>query len=369
MKKRRKKMKKVVVALFLAFLVLWTFASGSWAETCPSGIGCDSGILNLPCDPVTVTHGPWLGGTNSTLDITLSNVPSGFDATDGTTYTGWCIEDNLKPDLNAPLLVDSTCDQVDLPSSYQGIPWDKVNYLLNHKIGTSLDVQNALYYVAGADSAATPPPNANVQAMIDNANANGDGFLAGPGQVTAVVIFADGIGKFGAAPDDNQDTIIEVPIPSDVCGNGIVGNTPGETYDPPGSPAGASGNLCRSDCTDCGDGTLDTGESCDDGNNVSGDGCEPDCTQVCDDRKTNFTISLTPKEKFVVEKYRAYTHASSTMSPLMPTTISLIGTLRLAFSPARFESTVSPPQQGTCILMTVRVLIFASSMRAWSLAR
>jgi cysteine-rich repeat protein len=73
---------------------------------------------------------------------------------------------------------------------------------------------------------------------------------------------------------------------------------PGETCDPPGSNAGLP-NECRANCTFCGDGTLDTGESCDDGNNVSGDGCEADCTLVCDDRKTDFTISLTPKEKFV----------------------------------------------------------------------
>ncbi len=82
------------------------------------------------------------------------------------------------------------------------------------------------------------------------------------------------------------------------CGDGIVGNTPGETCDPPGSNAGLP-NECRPDCTFCGDGTLDTGESCDDGNNISGDGCEADCTLVCEDRKTDFTISLTPKEKFV----------------------------------------------------------------------
>jgi cysteine-rich repeat protein len=62
------------------------------------------------------------------------------------------------------------------------------------------------------------------------------------------------------------------------CGDGIVGNTPGETCDPPGSTAGASGNTCRADCTVCGDNIVNDGEQCDDGNNVSGDGCENDCT-------------------------------------------------------------------------------------------
>lgn len=41
----------------------------------------------------------------------------------------------------------------------------------------------------------------------------------------------------------------------------------------------ASPSLCRTDCTipRCGDGILDGGEVCDDGNNVDGDGCSSDC--------------------------------------------------------------------------------------------
>jgi cysteine-rich repeat protein len=38
-------------------------------------------------------------------------------------------------------------------------------------------------------------------------------------------------------------------------------------------------DACRSDCTlaGCGDGVVDTGESCDDGNTVAGDGCNSSC--------------------------------------------------------------------------------------------
>jgi len=41
----------------------------------------------------------------------------------------------------------------------------------------------------------------------------------------------------------------------------------------------ASPSLCRTDCTipRCGDGILDGGEVCDDGNNLDGDGCSGDC--------------------------------------------------------------------------------------------
>jgi cysteine-rich repeat protein len=60
-----------------------------------------------------------------------------------------------------------------------------------------------------------------------------------------------------------------------VCGNGIVED--GEACD--------DGNLVNNDgCTNlcmlpaCGDWLVQPGESCDDGNNVDGDGCESDCT-------------------------------------------------------------------------------------------
>ena len=61
------------------------------------------------------------------------------------------------------------------------------------------------------------------------------------------------------------------------CGDGIVGNFPGETCDPPGSNAGQP-NECRANCTYCGDGILDAGEQCDDHNNTNGDSCSSTCT-------------------------------------------------------------------------------------------
>lgn len=62
------------------------------------------------------------------------------------------------------------------------------------------------------------------------------------------------------------------------CGDAIL--DPGESCDPPGSPAGAHLNPCRGDCSVCGDGIVQggDGEQCDDGNTINGDGCNNDCT-------------------------------------------------------------------------------------------
>ena len=64
-----------------------------------------------------------------------------------------------------------------------------------------------------------------------------------------------------------------------VCGDGLV--DPGEQCDDGNV---ASGDGCSSSCTRenvqpvCGDGHIDAGEQCDDGNMMSGDGCSAMCT-------------------------------------------------------------------------------------------
>jgi hypothetical protein len=295
------------------------------------GVAFAMGLLNLPPTPVAVTYSPWLGGTSSTLDITLSGVPSGYDVSDGT-YVGWCLEnDYLEDPPNGELyrLVDSTDDPAHFPSpceNYDKIPWDLVNYLLNHKAvsATAWDVQIALQTVAGTDAGAYAPLPPLAQAMVDDANSNGHGFLPGPGNVVAVAICADGI-DVGTPFGLWQDDVIEVPFvpvtatptatvtatvtatptatptPTStptppVCGNGVV--EPGETCDPPGSIAGQNGNRCRADCTVCGDGIVQPPESCDDGNSaqcdpvhpqkpVQGDSCNNQCAGlICKDPST-----------------------------------------------------------------------------------
>ena len=59
-----------------------------------------------------------------------------------------------------------------------------------------------------------------------------------------------------------------------VCGNGVV--DPGEECDDGNT---TSNDGCSAECQDekCGDGTLDVDEECDDGNTTNGDGCSADC--------------------------------------------------------------------------------------------
>lgn len=166
-----------------------------------------AGLLTLPPGQVSATHGPWNAGTmGSTIDVTLSGIIGDFDVEDGA-YPGWCIEDNHMDNFPPGqfTLFDST-DASSLPATYQPVPWDKVNYLLNHRNGSVEDVQVALWLLTGTYNG-TFPLTAAAQAMFDDANANGSGFAPGPDQVVAVILYGDGLGDYGY-----QDTLIEVPL-------------------------------------------------------------------------------------------------------------------------------------------------------------
>lgn len=167
------------------------------------------GVLNLPNTPVTATQA-WVGagGVDSTVNVTLSDVPGGFDVMNGL-YPGWCMEDNHRP--NAPAgsqvtLYDSTDAAVNLPASYQGVPWEQVNWVLNHKQGTVADVQVAIWTVVGYFDNTFPPTVAS-DAMVADAIANAAGYIPGDGDLVAVLLFNDGIG-----PDGFQDTLMEVEL-------------------------------------------------------------------------------------------------------------------------------------------------------------
>jgi len=67
---------------------------------------------------------------------------------------------------------------------------------------------------------------------------------------------------------------------SPVCGDLVTDLGHGEQCDWGPDNSDTTPDACRTDClaAHCGDGTLDSGEVCDDGNNMLGDGCAPDCT-------------------------------------------------------------------------------------------
>jgi len=83
-------------------------------------------------------------------------------------------------------------------------------------------------------------------------------------------------GSLNDALDGFNNTRGDTCGPGPSCGDGVI--DAGEQCDDGNT---TSGDGCSSSCQDeprCGNGTLDAGEQCDDGNTTDGDGCSASCT-------------------------------------------------------------------------------------------
>ncbi len=179
-KRRRRKIRKIakffsVFALVLAFSMLFTAPASATI------------VLNLPSYPVTISAVPFASGPEHLWPgtITVSGITGNYHVTNGE-YTGWCAE--LNEWINAGQTYTATLvSSLTLPT-----PWDKINYLLNKVSSFTMDVQAAIWLLLGtpaADITALYPeqPSATAQALYNDANTNGGGFVPTKGQWVAVL--------------------------------------------------------------------------------------------------------------------------------------------------------------------------------------
>ncbi len=169
-----------------------------------------SAIVHLPIYPVQATFF-WVGDHYS--GTVFSGIGSGYDVQDNTPYTGWCVEYTSNGDPGTP----NTTFTVNLYSTYDPqipitltkwgthiIPWDQINYALNHRTGVpTADVETTIFRLV--DGVTTTIP------LYLDAVANGTGFVPGAGQVTAVIL-TNGSGINSGFNDGWQENIIEVKL-------------------------------------------------------------------------------------------------------------------------------------------------------------
>ena len=118
-----------------------------------------------PSLPITTVQLTAVDGSTSYFVITLSSVPGGFDVANGN-YAGWCIDRSTtmtRSVLHDVILYSS----ISPPSEVASFDWDAINYILNHKQGSMLDVQNAIWYFTGDRTYGELSLNA--KAMVDDA--------------------------------------------------------------------------------------------------------------------------------------------------------------------------------------------------------
>lgn len=194
--------------IFLGILVIGFAASAiAWIGNCPS----------LPDEPVIPNVTKY--GTSSYFDIDFSDIVGTYDVVNGVKYLGWCID----PYGNVASSEISFKLYCSVGAAYGSIPWDKINYLLNHKIVSNpvtfkekLEVQYAIWYLV--TGGAEPWPgftsseywSTNAQAMYNDANLNGTGFIPQPGDIVAVILIPATEGfRFGGT----QEMILELSVP------------------------------------------------------------------------------------------------------------------------------------------------------------
>jgi len=160
--------------------------------------------------------------------VTFAGIPRGYSVSN-TIYAAWCLEFD-KPIHEGQTyyakLYDSQANT--LPSHLSDLPWDKLDYILNHKEGVWLDVQNAIWATLGQP--VTQPYNEAANTLSNKAAVFGPGFKPIHGQTCSVII--------DHADPMNQRLLMEIPcvcpctntnVPFDF-GVAIVSYTPGGPF-------------------------------------------------------------------------------------------------------------------------------------------
>jgi Concanavalin A-like lectin/glucanases superfamily/Immunoglobulin I-set domain len=154
-----------------------------------------AGICELPPLPAQIGNPAHLVAANGSPDSyikgTLSNVPAGYLVTNGM-YLAWCVDYHAEIFHGAnyrPLMYLSTGS---LPAQLQNPNWPFINYILNHKQGNAVDVQNAIWFFIGGPAPSYDPtyfpPSVHATNMVSDALLNGAGFIPLAGQITAVIL-------------------------------------------------------------------------------------------------------------------------------------------------------------------------------------
>jgi hypothetical protein len=177
--------------------------------------------LSLPTIPVIINV---VNGSVSYYDLTLSDVPDGYDVTNGQ-YISWCIQrDTIMPrNVNHNVLLYSSYDP-NLPDSVKNYEWPQINYILNHKIGyDKTAIQEAIWFLTDQKSTTNP----NALALLQEASEFGTDFEPHVGQIIAVIAIGS---------PQIQRVIFEVELPE----YPVTNNVSVEAVDPLGTSVSSS---------------------------------------------------------------------------------------------------------------------------------
>ena len=192
----------------------------SSSPTNPLPLDTNPPNVHLPPGQITMKV---FSSTTSYFRTQLFNVPTGFEVSNGN-YTGWCTD-------SAHTINTNTAYQTTLYSTYNtSLPshlyhqnWSKVNYILNHKIGTDWhQVEYAILYILNFGNQGL---NSNGWSMVNDAISYGGSYIPDCGDKIAII--AD-------VSPTVQRTVFELTLPAytlsiSTDGQGSVEVDPQET--------------------------------------------------------------------------------------------------------------------------------------------
>lgn len=171
----------------------------------------------------SVSGNQWSNSPDSSFLVSVWNIPATAGLEDDD-YLGWCAEFNgtLTPSTTYNAMMYSTLD-TNLPSHLTDEEqWDKVNYVLNHRVGIYLgnpythdmyEIQYAIWHFTGY-SYSNIGNDPHVWILIQAADTYGSGYTPGAGDIVGYILvpYED---PQADPPEDNQNLVIEAEEPDD----------------------------------------------------------------------------------------------------------------------------------------------------------
>jgi PKD repeat protein len=191
------------------YLVTFGLVSMMISSTLVISVAAFVPAIRLPTELVTMRA---VSSHASYFEITLSDIPMGFDITNGS-YPGWCVQKNIQmtQGVSHTVLLFSSYDPL-MPEGFRSENWDKINYVLNHKHGGCQSIQDAIWYYTNLSQY---PADSDAQLMIAEAEAQGAGFVPHQGQQIAILI--EGVPVI-------QRTFVELTLPPKLTLGDLVWN-------------------------------------------------------------------------------------------------------------------------------------------------
>jgi|SRR5271157_7693 len=166
--------------LLLSILIVFVVSSGMFLSTAKASVA-----PKLPSVAVNMTV---VNGTATYYVASLSNVSMGYDVTNGA-YADWCVDRRYTAVRGSSIQV-LLYSSLTPPANLSSQRWDMVNYILNHKQGGRMDIQNAIWYfvkMGGVGWWNGSSPSTTSLAIVGDALAHGTGYVPGPGGLLAVI--------------------------------------------------------------------------------------------------------------------------------------------------------------------------------------